>query len=329
HTPAKIFNTLGEEIELLGIHCAVLLLKNENNSELTISYVSLPNEQVSAIEQLIGTNLVGYQLRKEAFLSGQNPITEPLLIDQDMINLNQVFSTETKDLFTKFYQISHNPGDIQSLYLPLAFAERAFGGLVVWGAGFSERVISAMQIFANQFAVALETSRLLIHTEHVSNTDPLTGAFNRRYFLDFAQREYDLYQRHGHEFSIIMIDLDHFKEVNDQYGHLSGDLVLNQVVQRILGELRVTDILARFGGEEFIILLPETGKSQAIQAAERIREVISRSPIQSNANNISVSASLGVAQLNNTIQNLEALIHQSDLALYHAKADGRNCVRAI
>jgi diguanylate cyclase (GGDEF)-like protein len=329
HTPEKIFNTLGEELELLGIHCAVLLYKNEADTDLTISYISLPIENRGQIEQRSGVNLVGYVLKKEACPHGQNPITEPLLIPQGKAMLDQVFSNEIVDIIAQLYQTGQNPGDIRFLYLPLAFAQRIFGGLVVWGTGFYDRDIAAIEIFANQFAIALENSRLLQLSQHISNTDPLTGVYNRRYFLDFAQREYDLYQRHGHEFSIIMIDLDHFKGVNDRYGHLSGDHVLNQVVQRIRGELRSTDILSRFGGEEFIILLPETLKSSAIQAAERIREVIARLPIQSNANNIFVSASLGVAQLDNTIQNLEGLIHNSDLALYRAKAEGRNCVRAF
>lgn len=292
--PVKIVKTLGEELELLGIHCAVLLSENEGDEELAVYYISLPEDQIGLLEQKIGTKLVGYKFKEDRYL--------------ELLNIEPAAP------------------ESRHLYIPLGFAELIFGGLLIWGPGFYEQDTPAMKVFADQFAIAMETSRLFLETQHISNTDPLTGIYNRRYFLEFAQREFDRYQRHGREFSIIMLDLDFFKEVNDRHGHLGGDQVLNQVVQRIREVLRSSDTLARFGGEEFIVLLSETDLRQAVQVAERIRLEISKSPLFLGSEPVTVSASLGVAQIDTFIHTLESLIHYADMALYRAKSKGRNCV---
>jgi two-component system cell cycle response regulator len=128
--------------------------------------------------------------------------------------------------------------------------------------------------------------------------------------------------------SIILIDIDHFKNVNDQNGHLAGDHVLMQFVQRIQDELRSSDVLARFGGEEFIILLPETNLEEATYVAERLREVTAHYPFLLVTAQIFITISLGVSCFRFTTQSLDHLIDESDKALYEAKQFGRNLVRA-
>lgn len=158
--------------------------------------------------------------------------------------------------------------------------------------------------------------------------DGLTGLNNRTHFMPAAQRELDLAWRHGQPLALIVLDVDHFKTINDTIGHLGGDDVLVQVAQRFRQALRTTDLLARWGGEEFIMLLPNTPLAQARQLAERVRESLQATPpIVVNGQVITVTASLGAAGvLPAERPSLEQLIRQADAALYRAKSAGRDRV---
>lgn len=182
--------------------------------------------------------------------------------------------------------------------------------------------------FANSAAMVIENARLFEQTQQMALTDSLTGIFNRRYFYELAQKEFSRSKRYQNPMSIILIDIDHFKNVNDHYGHLAGDQVLMQFVQRIQEELRTSDILARFGGEEFIILLPETNLGDATQVAERLREVTAQYPFLLVTAQAFITISLGVSCFKFTTLSLDHLIDECDKALYEAKQFGRNRVRA-
>ncbi len=182
--------------------------------------------------------------------------------------------------------------------------------------------------FANSAAIVIENARLFEQTQQMALTDTLTGIFNRRYFYELAQKEFSRSKRYQNPMSIILIDIDHFKNVNDHYGHLAGDQVLMQFVQRIQEELRTSDIFARFGGEEFIILLPETNLEDATQVAERLREVTAQYPFLLVTAQTFITISLGVSCFKFTTLSLDHLIDESDKALYEAKQFGRNRVRA-
>jgi diguanylate cyclase (GGDEF)-like protein/PAS domain S-box-containing protein len=182
--------------------------------------------------------------------------------------------------------------------------------------------------FANSAAIVIENARLFEQTQLMALTDTLTGIYNRRYFYELAQKEFSRSKRYQNPMSIILIDIDHFKNVNDHYGHLAGDQVLMQFVQRIQEELRTSDILARFGGEEFIILLPETNLGDATQVAERLREVTAQYPFLLVTAQTFITISLGVSCFKFTTLSLDHLIDESDKALYEAKQFGRNRVRA-
>jgi len=157
-------------------------------------------------------------------------------------------------------------------------------------------------------------------------TDPLVGCFNRRHFFSLAERELARVVRYKHHLSIIMVDIDHFKQVNDTYGHSVGDQVLIAIARRIEDLLRSTDIFARYGGEEFVILLPESSAIQAKQTAERLREK-TEEPFSINELEISVSISLGVSCRSGEDDiGIDALLDKADQALYAAKRTGRNRV---
>lgn len=192
---------------------------------------------------------------------------------------------------------------------------------------YTQEDASLASSFANSAAIVIENARLFDQTQQMALTDALTGIFNRRYFYELAQTEFARSKRYQNPMSIILIDIDHFKNVNDQNGHLAGDHVLMQFVQRIQDELRSSDILARFGGEEFIVLLPETNLEEAAQVAERLREVTAHYPFLLVTAQIFISISLGVSCFRFTTQSLDHLIDESDKALYEAKQFGRNLVR--
>jgi diguanylate cyclase (GGDEF)-like protein len=161
--------------------------------------------------------------------------------------------------------------------------------------------------------------------EELSRIDPLTGIFNRRHFFELAEREFLRARRYKRPVSAIMIDLDHFKTINDNHGHLVGDQVLTEVAQRIQENSREVDIVGRYGGEEFIILLPETGIDDALILAERIWKSLTTRPASTSKLVLPLQASLGVASCKNGIDTpLYDLIEQADQALYRAKDLGRN-----
>ena len=156
-------------------------------------------------------------------------------------------------------------------------------------------------------------------------TDVLTGVFNRRHFMAQAQVEFAKAQRYKTTMSIIMLDVDHFKSVNDTYGHSPGDEVLVGICRAIAKCLREPDVLARYGGEEFIALLPQTGSTEAMLVAERIRKEVERFKLLSaDGRVIQVTVCLGVAVWQERTTSLATFLKSADDALYQAKAQGRN-----
>ena len=182
------------------------------------------------------------------------------------------------------------------------------------------------QAFADEAAIALENARLFQQVKFLAVTDPLTELYNRRHFFETARREFERARRYKTPLSIILIDLDHFKGVNDTYGHITGDHVLVIVANRCKQSLRDADIAARFGGEEFIFLLPETDLSGAHQLAERLRERILQQVVDTGDLHIAVSASLGVAEMDSTCTDMMDLVQRADQALYATKRTNRGSI---
>ncbi len=165
--------------------------------------------------------------------------------------------------------------------------------------------------------------------ERLATTDPLTGAFNRRYWMRRAEIDIASATRQSTALSVVMMDLDHFKLINDRFGHQTGDLVLINLCSEIEQVLRLGDTFARFGGEEFALLLPGADENFALQIAERIRELIASMEMTAfNGTRFSFTASLGVASLSEDNPTVGSLLAKCDTALYRAKDDGRDCVRS-
>jgi diguanylate cyclase (GGDEF)-like protein len=168
---------------------------------------------------------------------------------------------------------------------------------------------------------------MLHRVEALAITDALTGLFNRRRFTDVLKREFAVTRRYRNTLSCLMVDLDHFKQINDRFGHDAGDQVLKEVARRIAGSLREVDLAARYGGEEFAILLPHTSKTDARIVAERLLSNLRKQEFTFGSEVLRVTASIGCAGNSDVAAgNADDLVKAADLALYEAKHAGRNCV---
>lgn len=189
------------------------------------------------------------------------------------------------------------------------------------GRRFSPADIAILSNFANIVCDELEL-RMIAQVDH------LTGALTRRGFVEQAEREMARSRRYERPSTLVMLDVDHFKMVNDTYGHTTGDQVLHQLAKLAEATLRPIDVFGRLGGEEFGILLPETGADEALIVAERLRESIAGFPMRlSNDATLKVTASFGIAVLTPTLTSVATWIEQADTMLYAAKAAGRNCTK--
>lgn len=167
----------------------------------------------------------------------------------------------------------------------------------------------------------VEISRL----KNAAVIDPLTRCYNRREFKNQLNRNAAGAIRHKTDLSVFMFDLDHFKKVNDTYGHPAGDKVLKEVASLVQNNIRTNDVFARYGGEEFIAILPDTGKQKAMELADRLRRKIADTPISYNGDIINVTASFGIAQMDRHA-GVKKIIQDADVMLYKAKLNGRNTI---
>ncbi len=176
-----------------------------------------------------------------------------------------------------------------------------------------------------------ETKRLVRELERQATTDSLTGVLNRRCFIDRAQSEFKRAVRLGHPLSIALLDIDFFKRTNDTWGHSVGDSALIHFSEILRGDIREIDVLGRFGGDEFVILLPETSGEISIEVLERLRKAVERAPISVGDSLVSLTMSVGAASLlaGTEGETLDAMLVRADKALYDSKARGRNCVSRL
>jgi len=185
---------------------------------------------------------------------------------------------------------------------------------------FAGLFVSFLVLYIAQYNFRLKQTRAELAV--LAKTDPLTGIFNRRHFAELAQLDMERARRFNEVSYVMLVDADHFKSINDTYGHLIGDKVLIEIAKRMKETIRPYDLLARYGGEEFIVYMPNTNQDGAVAAAERLRHIICDQPCVFADISLSISASLGVAK--NTGDSIEKAIRHADSALYRAKEEGRN-----
>ncbi len=170
-----------------------------------------------------------------------------------------------------------------------------------------------------------EREEAVAKLQEYANRDGLTGIANRRFFEARLRDEFSRWQRYGGNLSVLLFDLDHFKTINDRFGHVVGDNVLRVMAQRVADVVRSQDTFGRFGGEEFALLLPCTSLDEAMLVAEKIRQTIGSTPIEAEGVRVPVTASVGGAAAHAGALTHETLVNEADAALYRAKRQGRNC----
>jgi diguanylate cyclase (GGDEF)-like protein len=221
------------------------------------------------------------------------------------------------------------------LSVPLKIEDRIIGVLNLadkdGGEAFNEDDLKLIQSVASQVAIVMERNSFYNKTEELKKltiTDDLTGLLNRRYLHERLKDELARSERHGNQLSILMLDLDGFKECNDSYGHLAGDKALKQVAETLLNTVRSMDIVARYGGDEFMVILPETGETIALEIAERLRRNVSKKPvlkgIETAKRPCMITTSIGIACYPEHGKTIELLLKHVDKALYRAKNKGKN-----
>jgi diguanylate cyclase (GGDEF)-like protein len=217
--------------------------------------------------------------------------------------------------------------------VPLIYQHQLIGVMALAdtqpGRQFSESDLQLLGLLAHQVSIAIVNAQLFQQVQLLATTDDLTGLPNRRELFKIGRDQFNQAKRLGMPFSAIMFDIDHFKKVNDSYGHAIGDQVLKGMAKICLEKVREIDILARYGGEEFTLLLPHTNLDGAIMVAERLRIAVEHTPVQTDQGMLNITISLGVAALASAHETLAELLDLADTALYQAKNTGRNKVHGL
>lgn len=295
---------------LSGISQALLVV----NRKLQIIFVNQRyREMFSVPDELIDVgapfrSLQRYLARSGEFGSGD--LETYVDLREDAIRAGRTFRLERKQPNGRYIEVVGNS-------LPS-------GGYVFTFSDVTDRVVAQ----ANLEALIKKRTQALrdanAELERLATLDPLLGIPNRRKFAQDAEVLRRNALRNKTALAVLMIDVDHFKAINDTYGHARGDAVLRAISRAIQAELRPTDVVARFGGEEFAALLPDTDTDGAYRVAERIQAAISRQPGPDNATGITATVSAGVAEWRATEANLEPALGRADAGLYRAKSAGRN-----
>lgn len=247
-----------------------------------------------------------------------------------MVWLAVCLSTNTEAGVAKAARMSASIFTITSLLLFTVLFDYAAGASSTQGSTTGRTValvtFALVPCFGTLSFLLMHVGRASHHLEHLADTDPLTGAFNRRSLENAGRRMLSSAKRHGQLVSVLMIDADRFKSINDQYGHEAGDTALRSMMKTLQSCLRDEDVVGRIGGEEFVVLLPNTGDEGALEVAERVRRAMQSHLIDSERLPFSLTISIGVATTSTGQERLGDLIRQADNGLYEAKAQGRNRV---
>jgi diguanylate cyclase (GGDEF)-like protein len=326
--------------EIVDCEVTSVILLDEHTEQLHIKFSMQPSGIVDVVELDIPVPV-------EGSIAGQIFTTKQPLI----INNTSEDDRHFKGVDERTQYVTRN-----ILGVPLQIDEQALGVLMAMNkrdpSGFTQSDSEWLTVLASQATVSIQNNKLYQklqeHAETLEEkvarrtaelaeaneelhllaiTDPLTKINNRRHFFENAQKEVSRASRYKTELSILLFDIDHFKKINDTYGHLAGDQVLQFTGKQVKDMLRNIDLYARYGGEEFVILLPETDQTEALETADRLRQSFQDAPIPTDNDAVNITISLGVASLKHSKPaTLEELLDQADTALYHSKEKGRNRV---
>jgi diguanylate cyclase (GGDEF)-like protein len=323
---SDVIRVLGEQLQKMGLICLPALYSQESDQMIFQTAALLP---VELWGHEVGIREVGYKLPAEKIeaLFEIESMLAPAVLPAPLKAIKTLLGGLPVEVIAKTLRDRDIMLETEIIHLPLLFEGRLLGLLWLWGNSLTKADLPVLSIFAKQMAIALENARVFEEVQNLALTDPLTGLYNRRGLFELGRVEFARSLRTGRPFSAIMVDLDHFKRVNDKYGHYVGDKVLQEFAGRCKRSVREVDFVGRYGGEEVIILLPETDLQASVEVAERLRKAISGLPVQIAKDFVlDVTASLGVAQRDENTATVEILIARADQAMYIAKHKGRDRV---
>ena len=327
--PQKVMERMGTELKDLGLDTAVMLL-DPTYQYFQVKYVSVDERVVSSIERLTHTTMSQYHIDINDFSSVLKRWEDSAATDSPKFlenALQAIFPHAPEKIVSRVLKVLGTKQTKVVRYFPLLAQEKFLGYLWLWGKDLRSEDLPALSLFATQAAITLENARLFREVERLAVTDELTNINNRRHFFKLAFSEFYRARRYARPLSVLMIDIDFFKKTNDQYGHAIGDIVLQEIARLCQTTLRDLDIIGRYGGEEFIVLLSETELDDAQAIAERLREKVQNAKISTPKGDLRVTVSIGVAGDNTEATNLLEMIESADAAMYEAKEAGRNLVK--
>jgi diguanylate cyclase (GGDEF)-like protein len=321
--PDIVLQTLGNELTKLGLRCAIEL-SDTGNQQTILRYISLPERLLRALERITASKLQNYAIPITKLTPIADRSQNAFLVQDVLETLTSWVPDLPKRNATKILRMIGVTKTTSVCYLPLIIEGKPMGVLWMWGEGLHEGDMPTMSLFASQLAAALQNANLLTEVGRLAITDELTGIYNRRYFFEMAEKKYARALKNKSPLSVLLVDIDHFKKFNDTYGHGVGDQVLRAAAQMMASALRESDIIGRYGGEEFSIILPDANNSAAVYVAERLLTKVSDVPIDTEAGKLSIQISIGIAGLSKETPTLHSLISLADQAMYIAKSAGRN-----
>ena len=318
-----IIRNLGMELNKIDLTC-IMAVYDKEIGLFTVNYTSMEPRFLEIVENGLGHPLIKYRFSRDK-LKLEN-ILYPTVLSDPAVEIEMLFAnTRWEGILEILQELGVGP-ETEPLRLPLIFEDNLLGIMWIWGKGVKRTDLPIMSIFAKQIGVSLERARLFQEVQSLALTDPLTGLQNRRSLFELGRVEFSRARRMNREFCCMMLDLDHFKQINDNYGHPIGDQVLQEFANRCKRSVRAVDLIGRYGGEELTILMPETDREIALQVAERLRASIEETPIKISNGQVNLTVSIGVAAKDEYTTDLETLIARADQAMYIAKHRGRNCV---
>ena len=285
------------------------------------------NERDEKKKKTLNLSIQGVELEdkalkeiKDSFFSatfGEEFVKEETHVDYDY----EIIDTSAKS----YANISELEGLKSQMVIPITYANKTIGGIALYHKNASRFDSSkVMDIILQELKVLMRIKWLYSETKYLAITDGLTGLYNRRYFQQTIDREFSRSKRYKSPLSIALFDIDHFKKINDTYGHQFGDDVISEISSIIKHSLRKTDYVARYGGEEIVLILPETPIDQTKIPIERIRIKIQDCLFMCGGEKVPVTVSCGLAAVEPDVSSHEELILRADRALYESKRNGRN-----
>lgn len=350
---ADSFNTMASSLKVsvdsLETHARELEVLNSISSAVTqsIDLEKVLKDVLAYLSKLELLSTDGRALifladesKKQLRLAAYQEVSEDFIRSEGVVNYGDGLcgiSAETGEIITSADCLSdkRHSRECESfvkhghIILPLKVKEKLVGVLCLFTPPLQEvsgRVIHLYKTIADIISVAIENAKIHKTTLEIARTDGLTGLYNHTEFQHILELEVQRAKRYGREFSLLMLDIDFFKNFNDTYGHQTGDDILKAISQKIKKEVRVMDVSARYGGEEFAVILPETPLQFGVQVAERLRRTVSGHMFHIQGSNVQVTLSIGVASFPADAGTSDDLIKRADQALYLAKNGGRNKV---